>query len=240
MVSPVNLLLKIMSLFQFCRRLKGFGLTDDDLNVILEKGFDELQQNYEKASNLPHRNESLWLIKDAKRHDAEELLTGAPTGTFLIRARDAGHYALSIVCKSDIHHCIIYETESGLGFAAPYNIYPTLKKLVEHYASNSLEEHNDKLTTVLRIPVLYWIQNKQHLMEQLQEELELEKEQERLAQEAALMPPPLPPTAAASSAPIPTTRSREHHGHDSVDAAFSIETDTPPASISPSNFSTSQ
>ncbi|EDW11237.2 phosphatidylinositol 3-kinase regulatory subunit gamma [Drosophila mojavensis] len=221
-------------------RLKGFGLTDDDLNVILEKGFDELQQNYEKASNQPHRNEALWLIKEAKRQDAEEMLSGAPTGTFLIRARDAGHYALSIVCKSVIHHCIIYETESGLGFAAPYNIYPTLKKLVDHYATNSLEEHNDKLTTVLRIPVRYWLQNKQQLMEQLQEELELEQEQERLAQEAALMPPPLPPQATASSAPIPTTRSREHRGHDSIDAAFSIETETPPASISPSNFSTSQ
>ncbi|XP_064540941.1 phosphatidylinositol 3-kinase regulatory subunit gamma [Drosophila montana] len=218
-------------------RLKGFGLTEDDLNVLLEMGFDELQQNYEKASNQPHRNESLWLIKDAKRHDAEELLKGAPTGTFLIRARDVGHYALSIVCKAGIHHCIIYETESGLGFAAPYNIYPSLKKLVEHYATNSLEEHNDTLTTVLRIPVLYWTQNKQHILEQLQEELELEQEQERLAQQqtTTLMPPP------ASSAPIPTTRSREHSGHDAaVDASLSSETETPPASISPSNFSTSQ
>ncbi|XP_043070608.1 phosphatidylinositol 3-kinase regulatory subunit gamma [Drosophila grimshawi] len=235
-------------------RLKGCNLTDEDLNVILEVGFDKWQHNFEKASNQPHRDESLWFIKDAKRHDAAELLKGAPTGTFLIRARDAGHYALSIACKGGIHHCIIFQTESGLGFAAPYNIYPTLKHLVEHYASNSLEEHNDTLTTVMRIPVLFWTQNKQHILEQMQEDLELEQlemeqERERAEQEAAaLMPPPAPTSTTATSssttttsAPIPTTRSREHTSHDTVDASslVSSETETPPASISPSNFSTS-
>ncbi|KAH8403047.1 hypothetical protein KR222_003745 [Zaprionus bogoriensis] len=221
-------------------RLRAFGLTEDDLNVILEMGFDEWQKHYEKASNLPHRNESLWFLKDAKRRCAEEMLKGAPTGTFLIRVRDAGHYALSIVCKSDVHHCIIYETPTGFGFAAPYNIYSSLKKLVEHYACNSLEEHNDTLTTVLRIPVLYWVQDKQRVLAQLQEELECEQEQERLVQEAAALMPP-PTSVTASSAPIPTTRSRDHSGHDTVDASLgSSETETPPASISPSNLSTSQ
>ncbi|KAM8717080.1 hypothetical protein ACLKA7_003878 [Drosophila subpalustris] len=219
-------------------RLKGFGLTEDDLNVILEMGFDKWKQYYDKASNQPHRNESLWFLKDVKRRDAEELLKGAPTGTFLIRVRDAGHYALSIVCKAGIHHCIIYETETGFGFAAPYNIYSSLNKLVEHYACNSLEEHNDTLTTVLRTPVLYWLEDKQNVLAQLQEELESE-EQERLAQEAKLMTAMTAMTA--SSAPIPTTRSRDHSGHDTVDASLgSSETETPPASTSPSNFSTSQ
>lgn len=212
-------------------------------------GFDEWQKHYEKASNLPHRNESLWFLKDAKRRDAEELLKGAPTGTFLIRVRDAGHYALSIVCKAGIHHCIIYETPTGFGFAAPYNIYSSLKKLVEHYACNSLEEHNDTLTTVLRIPVLYWVQNKQHVLAQLQEELECELEHERLQTGVSVQMPPsliVATTAQGSagvSAPIPTTRSRDHSGHDTVDASASLgssETETPPASISPSNFSTSQ
>ncbi|KAH8378366.1 hypothetical protein KR093_010955 [Drosophila rubida] len=228
---------------KYIERLKGFGLTEDDLNVILEMGFDQWKQYFEKASNQPHRNEALWFLKDAKRRDAEELLKGAPTGTFLIRVRDAGHYALSIMCKAGIHHCIIYETETGYGFAAPYNIYSSLKKLVEHYASNSLEEHNDTLTTVLRTPVLYWVQNKQHILTQMQEELEFEQEQECLAQESSELMPPPPQTTMASSAPIPTTRVRDHHrsGHDTVDATLgSSETETPPASVSPSNFSTSQ
>ncbi|XP_034472398.1 phosphatidylinositol 3-kinase regulatory subunit gamma isoform X2 [Drosophila innubila] len=221
------------------KRLKGFGLTEGDLQEILEMGFDKWKQYYDKASNQPHRNESLWFLKDVKRRNAEDLLKGAPTGTFLIRARDAGHYALSIVCKAGIHHCIIYETETGFGFAAPYNIYSSLNKLVEHYACNSLEEHNDTLTTVLRIPVLYWLEDKQNVLALLQEELESE-EQERLAQEAELMTA-MTAMTASSSAPIPTTRSRDHSGHDTVDASLgSSETETPPASISPSNFSTSQ
>ncbi|KAH8412515.1 hypothetical protein KR009_002732 [Drosophila setifemur] len=215
---------------KYIERLKGHNLKDDDLKTILKMGFDKWLQHYETASNQPHSNESLWLLKDAKRGDAEDLLRSAPPGTFLIRMRDAGHYALSITCTvkniSMVQHCIIYETESGFGFAAPYNIYPSLKKLVEHYANNSLEEHNDTLTTTLRWPVLYWEQNSQQIMAQLHEEMELEREQA-----ANLMPPP---AVMGSSAPIPASRSRDHDQVDGGDA------ETPPASISPSNFSTSQ
>lgn len=80
-------------------------------------------------------------------------MNNRPTGTFLIRPRSAGHYALSIVCNGTVNHCIIYETERGYGFAEPYNIYESLKSLVAHYASNSLEEHNDLLPTTLIYPV---------------------------------------------------------------------------------------
>lgn len=158
------------------RRLKDFGIKDEDIKQLVEMGFEAWQQCYESISNQPHNDESMWFLKDCSRHNAEELLRGSPTGTFLIRARSAGHYALSIVCKDLINHCIIYKTESGYGFAAPYNIYHTLKKLVEHYASNSLEEHNDTLTTTLRIPVVYWHQNKDLILQQLQEELDLDRE----------------------------------------------------------------
>ena len=41
----------------------------------------------------------------------------------------------------------------GYGFAEPYNLHPTLKDLVLHYAHNSLIPHNDTLDTTLRIPV---------------------------------------------------------------------------------------
>ncbi|KMY87290.1 phosphatidylinositol 3-kinase regulatory subunit gamma isoform X1 [Drosophila sechellia] len=214
---------------KYIERLKGFNLKDDDLKMILQMGFDKWQQRYETVSNQPHSNEALWLLKDAKRRDAEELLKGSPSGTFLIRARDAGHYALSIACKNIVQHCLIYETSTGFGFAAPYNIYATLKSLVEHYANNSLEEHNDTLTTTLRWPVMYWKNNPlQVQMIQLQEEMDLEYEQA-----ATLRPPPM----MGSSAPIPTSRSREH---DVVDGTGSLEAEAAPASISPSNFSTSQ
>lgn len=76
-----------------------------------------------------------------------------PPGTFLIRASTAGGYALSINCQGTTNHCIILQTETGYGFSEPFNIYESLMALVKHYSQNSLEEHNDKLTTTLRWPV---------------------------------------------------------------------------------------
>ena len=57
-------------------------------------------------------------------------------------------------CNGVPNHCIISQTERGYGFAEPYNIHSTLKALVLHYATNSLEEHNDQLKTTLAYPVL--------------------------------------------------------------------------------------
>lgn len=51
-----------------------------------------------------------------------------------------------------MNHCIIYATERGYGFAEPYNIHESLCHLVLHYAQNSLEEHNESLTTTLAYP----------------------------------------------------------------------------------------
>ncbi|XP_011178483.1 phosphatidylinositol 3-kinase regulatory subunit gamma [Zeugodacus cucurbitae] len=196
-------------------RLMEAGIKEEDIVLLAEMGFDAWQRRYESRTNLPHNNDSLWFLRDCLRQEAEELLKGAPTGTFLIRARSAGHYALSIVCKNVVNHCIIYETESGFGFAAPYNIYVSLKKLVEHYASNSLEEHNDTLTTTLRIPVKYWHANKDSVLKQLEEELELEQlqieEQEQLQQmghqqlSSAVIPIPSSDTLDAPTPPSSLT-----------------------------------
>ncbi len=93
------------------------------------------------------------LCSDVDRVKAESLLRGQPHGTFLIRRSRDGRYALSIVCNNVVGHCHIEETDRGFGFAEPYNIYPSLKDLVCHYAQNSLEEHNDQLKTRLAHPV---------------------------------------------------------------------------------------
>ncbi|XP_004530335.1 phosphatidylinositol 3-kinase regulatory subunit gamma [Ceratitis capitata] len=195
-------------------RLMGAGIKEEDITQLAEMGFEAWQKRYESRTNQPHNNDSLWFLRDCLRQEAEELLKGAPTGTFLIRARSAGHYALSIACKNVVNHCIIYETESGFGFAAPYNIYVSLNKLVEHYATNSLEEHNDTLTTTLRIPVKHWHANKDLILKQLEDE-ELELEQLRLEDQQHEL---LPSTYAIS---IP--------GSDALDVQ------TPPSSL-PSSF----
>ncbi|RZF35296.1 hypothetical protein LSTR_LSTR014465 [Laodelphax striatellus] len=105
------------------------------------------------VDDLPHQDEHTWLLNECSRTDAEQYLAGKKDGTFLVRPSSSGQYALSIACNGITNHCIIYKTKRGYGFAEPYNIYESLKALVIHYAQNSLEEHNDSLTTNLAFPV---------------------------------------------------------------------------------------
>lgn len=118
----------------------------------MEEGFRAWTNNQERTDNY-HHDENTWLLNECSRTDANRLLNGLPIGTFLVRPRRAGHYALSITCNGLTNHCIIYETERGYGFAEPYNIYESLTSLVLHYSNNSLEEHNDSLTTTLKYPI---------------------------------------------------------------------------------------
>ncbi|XP_032680236.1 phosphatidylinositol 3-kinase regulatory subunit alpha isoform X2 [Odontomachus brunneus] len=99
-----------------------------------------------------HSDEKTWLYLKGSRCDADHILMGRPDGTFLVRRSRTGQYALSIMCSGTVQHCIIYATERGYGFAEPYNIHESLKHLVLHYAQNSLEEHNECLTTTLAYP----------------------------------------------------------------------------------------
>ncbi|EEB18358.1 Phosphatidylinositol 3-kinase regulatory subunit alpha, putative [Pediculus humanus corporis] len=115
-------------------------------------GLRELETD-ENLKSMPHQNEYLWNLPECSRAQAATLLESKPEGTFLVRPSSSGQYALSIVCNGVINHCIIYQTDRGFGFAEPYNIYPSLKQLVLHYANNSLEEHNEELKTTLMYPV---------------------------------------------------------------------------------------
>ena len=107
-----------------------------------------------EVNTSPHKVESTWFIRDCKRVDADALLKSRPDGTFLIRnSRQSGQYALSIVCDHKVYHCLILRTERGFGFSTPFDIHANLLSLVLHYSSNSLEEHNDNLTTTLKYPI---------------------------------------------------------------------------------------
>ncbi|TGZ49326.1 Phosphatidylinositol 3-kinase regulatory subunit alpha [Temnothorax longispinosus] len=111
-----------------------------------------MKQNKEEVDFAVHSDEKTWLYLQGSRPDADHVLKGRPDGTFLVRRSRTGQYALSIVCNGTVQHCIIYATERGFGFAEPYNIHESLKHLVLHYAQNSLEEHNECLTTTLAYP----------------------------------------------------------------------------------------
>jgi len=132
--------------------LLGHGTMVDDINRLLEQSSREAGQ-VQDVESLPHNDERTWLMPDCDRPQAESRLAGQVNGTFLIRRSRNGQYALSIMCNNVVGHCLIYSGKNGYGFAEPYNIYPSLRALVLHYAQNSLEEHNDVLRTTLTYPV---------------------------------------------------------------------------------------
>ncbi|GFV95083.1 phosphatidylinositol 3-kinase regulatory subunit alpha [Trichonephila clavipes] len=136
-------------------QLLSQGVTKENINQMLQDGSSSKKSTPRNSSafELLHNDESTWLLQDCSRSDAEKLLAGKPSGTFLIRNSRTGDYALSIMVNGTIGHCLIHKTESGFGFAEPYDAHPTLKSLVLHYAQTSLEEHNSSLKTTLAYPV---------------------------------------------------------------------------------------
>lgn len=135
------------------RWLINRGVHYPQIKVLMESGF-EAWAKMNREQQDAHHDEHTWYLPHCSRGDAERLLFGKPTGTFLIRPSSSGDFALSIACNNTTNHCIIYETAHGFGFAIPYNVYQTLLSLVLHYAHSSLEEHNDQLPTTLKYPVL--------------------------------------------------------------------------------------
>merc|ERR1711993_146074 len=102
---------------------------------------------------LPHNQDVNWYFPGIDRTCAERMSSDKPHGTFLVRLSRDNRHALSISCNGAVEHCRIEETDRGIGFAEPYNIYANLKELVLHYSQYSLEEYNDKLTTKLAYPI---------------------------------------------------------------------------------------
>ncbi|XP_066158079.1 phosphatidylinositol 3-kinase regulatory subunit alpha isoform X2 [Euwallacea fornicatus] len=132
---------------KYIRWLQQRGLQQSKINKIIKNEIDDID-------SIVHNDPSTWLMPDLSQEDSARLLDSKPSGTFLIRkSKNNNNYVLVIVCNKTLFKCIIYETNEGFGFAEPYNIYPTLKDLVLHYATNSLEIHNEVLKTVLKYPL---------------------------------------------------------------------------------------
>ncbi|XP_064626241.1 phosphatidylinositol 3-kinase regulatory subunit alpha-like isoform X2 [Lineus longissimus] len=101
---------------------------------------------------LPHLDQKTWYL-DVSREEALQLLKGRPVGTFIIRPRQKGGYALSVVSREKVEHCIICQDKNGhFGFSPPCTM-SSLMDLVLHYAKNSLAEHNQALPVRLLYPV---------------------------------------------------------------------------------------
>lgn len=157
-----KLKLEINALLRQEKRLKQMmtaqNISDQLIKRIIEEGSSAWINQEEHLYA-----ESYWLFPDYSRNRAESELADAPTGTFLIRPSSAhSPFALSIKANDTVNHCIICKTAQGtFGFAEPYNIYKSLKELVLHYSTNSLEEHNESLQTTLKIPLKVYMQSRE-------------------------------------------------------------------------------
>ncbi|XP_066430291.1 phosphatidylinositol 3-kinase regulatory subunit gamma-like isoform X1 [Eleutherodactylus coqui] len=142
---------------QYLLWLVGKGARQKDISEWLDMK-NEPEDPYsmmDDEEDLPHHDERIWFMGKMKREQAEEMLSGKPDGTFLIReSRQKGCYACSVVVDGDTKHCVIYKTSTGYGFAEPYYLYASLKELVLHYQHTSLVQHNDALNVTLMYPVL--------------------------------------------------------------------------------------
>jgi phosphoinositide-3-kinase regulatory subunit len=157
-----KLKLEINALLRQEKRLKQMMTTHNISDQLIKRIMEEGSTAWTNQEEHLYA-ESYWFLPDYSRNRAERALCDAPPGTFLIRPSSAtSAYALSIKANDMINHCIICKTEHGTyGFAEPYNIYKSLKELVLHYSTNSLEEHNESLQTTLKIPLKVYLQSRE-------------------------------------------------------------------------------
>lgn len=157
-----KLKLEINALLRQEKRLKQMMTAHNISDQLIKRIMDEGSSAWINQEEHLYAD-SFWFFPDYSRPRAEHDLSDAPVGTFLIRKSSAkSAFALSIKANDTINHCIIYQTEHGtFGFAEPYNIYKSLKELVLHYSTNSLEEHNESLQTTLKIPLKVYLQSRE-------------------------------------------------------------------------------
>uniref|UniRef100_A0A3Q3F1E2 Phosphoinositide-3-kinase regulatory subunit 3 n=1 Tax=Labrus bergylta TaxID=56723 RepID=A0A3Q3F1E2_9LABR len=140
---------------QYLNWLNHKGVRQKRINDWLGTQIDSLDDTYVlkgDEKNLPHQEETSWFVGEMSRTQAEEMLQGKASGTFLIReSSKQGCYACSVVVNEDVKHCMIYSTPNGYGFAEPYDAHCSLKDLVLHYRLHSLAQHNDALDVRLNL-----------------------------------------------------------------------------------------
>uniref|UniRef100_A0A3Q2PDR6 Osteoclast-stimulating factor 1 n=1 Tax=Fundulus heteroclitus TaxID=8078 RepID=A0A3Q2PDR6_FUNHE len=85
------------------------------------------------------------------RTAAKNLLISRSDGTFLVRQKDGGEFAISIKFNMDIRHIKITSFE-GLYRINDKKAFRSLIEMIEFYQKNSLKEYFKDVDTTLRIP----------------------------------------------------------------------------------------
>ncbi|XP_026214840.1 proto-oncogene vav isoform X2 [Anabas testudineus] len=92
-----------------------------------------------------------WFAGNMDRTAAKNLLISRSDGTFLVRQKDGGEFAISIKFNMDIRHIRITSTE-GLYRINEKKAFKGIIEMVQYYQQNSLKEYFKDVDTTLRTP----------------------------------------------------------------------------------------
>ncbi|XP_045067638.1 proto-oncogene vav isoform X4 [Coregonus clupeaformis] len=99
----------------------------------------------------PDLSDFLWFAGNMDRSAAKNLLISRSDGTFLVRQKDGGEFAISLKFNMDIRHIKITSTE-GLYRINEKKAFKGLIELVQFYQQHSLKEYFKEVDTTLQTP----------------------------------------------------------------------------------------
>uniref|UniRef100_A0A1A8N903 Osteoclast-stimulating factor 1 n=1 Tax=Nothobranchius pienaari TaxID=704102 RepID=A0A1A8N903_9TELE len=106
---------------------------------------------FEETTPAPDLSDFLWFAGNMDRTAAKNLLMSRSDGTFLVRQKDAGEFAISIKFNMDIKHIKITCIE-GLYRINDKKAFKSLIEMIEFYQQNSLKEYFRDVDTTLHTP----------------------------------------------------------------------------------------
>ncbi|KAJ8001427.1 hypothetical protein DPEC_G00169390 [Dallia pectoralis] len=92
-----------------------------------------------------------WFAGNMDRSAAKNLLISRSDGTFLVRQKDGGEFAISLKFNMDIRHIKITSAE-GLYRINDKKAFKGIIEMVQHYQQNSLKEYFKDVDTTLQTP----------------------------------------------------------------------------------------
>ncbi|KAM6972331.1 proto-oncogene vav [Aplochiton taeniatus] len=92
-----------------------------------------------------------WFAGNMDRNAAKNLLISRSDGTFLVRQKDGGEFAISIKFHMDIRHIKITSTE-GLYRINDKKAFKSVIEMIQFYQQNSLKEYFKDVDTTLQTP----------------------------------------------------------------------------------------
>lgn len=104
-----------------------------------------------RSSPTPDLSAYNWFAGNLDRTGAKNLLMPRSDGTFLVRQKDGGEFAISIKFNMDIRHIKITSSE-GLCRINDRKAFKGLTELIEFYQQNSLKEYFKEVDTTLQTP----------------------------------------------------------------------------------------